>query len=183
MANVKMKTRDMTFIALGAALIAAGAWISIPLAPPLVPFTLQTFAVFAVMMTLGWRRGTYAMLTYILLGAVGVPVFAGFRGGISVLLGSTGGYILGFFAICAVYACMTCLIKDTCFVRIAACTVGLAVCYAFGTVWFYLVYLRTTGPVGITTVLSWCVAPYIVPDLCKLAAATVLANRLRRIIK
>lgn len=177
-----LKTRDMTYIALGAALIAIGAWINIPLAPPLVPFTLQTFAVFAVLMTLGKRRGGFAVLIYILLGAVGVPVFAGFRGGIGALLGATGGYILGFFAMCAVYAAMTSLLRDTAPVRIAACVLGLAACYAFGTVWFYIVYLRTTGPVGIGTVLSWCVLPYIVPDLCKLAAAFLLASRLRKAI-
>lgn len=183
MAKTKLNVRDMTYVALGAALMAIGAWITIPLAPPLVPFTLQTFAVFTVLMTLGWRRGTYATLVYILLGAVGVPVFAGFRGGIAVLFSTTGGYILGFFAMCAVYAVITGLIKDTVPVRICAGVLGLLTCYAFGTMWFYIVYLRTTGPVGIGTVLTWCVTPYIIPDLCKLSLAALLSSRLRKVIR
>ena len=61
-----------------------------------VPFTLQTFAVFLAVGVLGGKRGSLAVLIYILLGAVGIPVFAGFSGGIGQLLGNTGGYIIGF---------------------------------------------------------------------------------------
>ena len=87
------KVLDLVYISIGAALIAICSWISIPTA---VPFTLQTFAVFFVLLSLGGERGTLATLVYVLLGAVGVPVFAGFSGGIGILLGSTGGYIIGF---------------------------------------------------------------------------------------
>lgn len=72
-----------------AVLIAICSWISIPMT---VPFTLQTFAVFLAVGVLGGKRGSLAVLIYILLGAVGIPVFAGFSGGIGVLLGNTGGY-------------------------------------------------------------------------------------------
>lgn len=164
----------MTYIAMGAALIAVGAWLQVPMVPPLVPFTMQTFAVFTVVLTLGWRRGLAATAVYILLGAVGVPVFAGFRGGVGVLLGSTGGYTLGFAALCAVYGLFPRRL------RLLGCGAGLLACYAFGTVWFYIVYLRTTGPVGISTVLLWCVVPYLLPDLCKMVLAYFLAGRLRR---
>ena len=90
---MKTKTRDLVFIALAAALITVCSWISIPLT---VPITLQTFAIFTVVGLLGMRRGTIAVLIYILLGAVGIPVFSGFKGGIGALLGNTGGYIIGF---------------------------------------------------------------------------------------
>ena len=89
----RLKIRDIAYIGASAALIAVCSWISVP-SP--VPFTLQTFAVFSAVGILGGRRGTIAVLVYLLLGAVGLPVFAGFRGGVGVLLGTTGGYIAGF---------------------------------------------------------------------------------------
>ena len=98
------KVLDLVYIAIGAALIAICSWISIPTA---VPFTLQTFAVFFVLLALGGERGTLATLVYVLLGAVGVPVFAGFSGGIGILLGSTGGYIIGFLFTGLIYILFT----------------------------------------------------------------------------
>ena len=90
------KTRDMVYISFFAIVIAIGSWISIP---TMIPFTLQTFAVFITVGILGGKRGAAAVSLYILLGVVGIPVFAGFKGGIGVLLGNTGGYILGFLLI------------------------------------------------------------------------------------
>ena len=89
----KTKTYDLAYIAIFAVLIAICSWISIPAT---VPFTLQTFAVFMAVGLLGGKRGTIAVLTYVLLGAIGVPVFAGFSGGVGALLGNSGGYIVGF---------------------------------------------------------------------------------------
>ena len=78
-----LTTKDLVYIALAAVLICVCSWISIPMA---VPFILQTFAVFCVLELLGGRRGTIAVCVYILLGAVGLPVFSGFTGGIGKLL-------------------------------------------------------------------------------------------------
>ena len=83
----RFKTLDLVYIAVFAVLIAVCSWISIPTT---VPFTLQVFAVFLALDVLGGKRGTMAILVYILLGAAGVPVFAGFSAGIHVLLGTTG---------------------------------------------------------------------------------------------
>ena len=68
-------------------------------------------------------------------------------------------------------------------VLLISMVLGLLVCYAFGTAWFLLVYARTTGPVGVWTAVGWCVAPYVVPDLMKLALALVLRRRLRGAIR
>lgn len=87
------KTYDMVYIAVFAVIMAICSWISIPAQ---VPFTLQTFGVFVAVGVLGGKRGTLAVLVYILLGALGIPVFAGFQGGMGILLGTTGGYIVGF---------------------------------------------------------------------------------------
>ena len=179
----RLRTLDMAYIALFAVLMAVCAWITVPLPKPLVQFTLQTFAMFMALTTLGGRRGLYAMVVYLLLGAVGVPVFSGFRGGLGVLLDTTGGYIIGFAAAALVYWLLTAKLGDSLPVKIAACVLGLAVCYAFGTAWFLVLYARTTGPIGMTTALSWCVLPYIVPDLLKLALAVVLSGRIKKFLK
>ena len=179
----RLRTLDMAYIALFAVLMAVCAWITVPPPKPLVQFTLQTFAMFMALTTLGGRRGLYAMVVYLLLGAVGVPVFSGFRGGLGVLLDTTGGYIIGFAAAALVYWLLTAKLGDSLPVKIAACVLGLAVCYAFGTAWFLVLYARTTGPIGVTTALSWCVLPYIVPDLLKLALAVVLSGRIKKFLK
>ena len=174
------KVLDLVYIAIGAALIAICSWISIPTA---VPFTLQTFAVFFVLLAVGGERGTLATLVYVLLGAVGVPVFAGFSGGIGVLLGNTGGYIIGFLFTGLIYILFTKFFKKNIVMKVVALVLGLAVCYAFGTAWFMHVYMKSSGEVGLLTVLGWCVFPFIIPDLIKLALAVVISKRIEPVIK
>ena len=174
------KVLDLVYIAIGATLIAICSWISIPTA---VPFTLQTFAVFFVLLLLGGERGTIATLVYILLGAVGVPVFAGFTGGFGVLFGNTGGYIIGFLFTGIIYILFTRFFKKNMVVKILSLVLGLAVCYAFGTAWFMHVYMQNSGEVGLLTVLGWCVFPFIIPDLLKLALAVILSKRIEPVIR
>lgn len=175
----RLRTVDLAYLGLFAALMAICAWISVPMPAPLVPFTLQTFAIFAAVTTLGGRRGTYAVGVYLLLGLVGLPVFAGFRSGPGTLLGTTGGYILGFLVCAAVYWLLTACLGDSLGVVLLAGFLGLATCYAFGTAWFLLLYTRTTGPMGLGAALSMCVVPYVLPDLCKLALAVLVSRRVR----
>ena len=176
----RFRTVDLAYIALFAVLMAVCAWITIPMT---VPFTLQIFAVFAALVTLGGRRGTYALVVYLLLGAVGLPVGAGFQGGLGWLLGTTGGYIVGFLCIAMLYWLLTAKLGESLPVVIAACVLGLALCYAFGTAWFMVVYARTSGPVGLMTALGWCVFPYIIPDLVKLVLAVLLSRRVKQFLK
>ena len=175
-ASSRLRTVDMAYIALFAVLMAVCAWITVPMT---VPFTLQIFAVFAALVTLGGRRGTYAVVVYLLLGAVGLPVGSGFQGGLGWLLGTTGGYIVGFLCIALIYWLMTAKLGDSLPVSVVACVLGLVVCYAFGTAWFLVVYARTSGPIGLMTALGWCVFPYIIPDLVKLALAVILSRRVK----
>ena len=179
-ASSRLRTRDLTYIALFAVLMAICAWITIPMT---VPFTLQIFAVFAALATLGGRRGTYAVAVYLLLGAVGLPMGAGFQGGLGWLLGTTGGYIVGFLCIALIYWLMTAKLGESLPVSIAASVLGLLVCYLFGTAWFMAVYARSTGPVGIMTALGWCVFPYVVPDLLKLVLAVTLSHRVKGFLR
>lgn len=179
-ASSRLRTRDLTYIALFAVLMAVCAWITIPMT---VPFTLQIFAVFAALATLGGRRGTYAVAVYLLLGAVGLPVGAGFQGGLGWLLGTTGGYIVGFLCIALIYWLITARLGESLPVSIAASVLGLLVCYLFGTAWFMAVYARSTGPVGIMTALGWCVFPYVIPDLLKLVLAVTLSQRVKAFLR
>ena len=169
----------MAYIAVFAVIMAICSWISIPAQ---VPFTLQTFAVFLAFGVLGGKRGTMAVLVYILLGAVGIPVFAGFTGGIGVLMGNTGGYILGFLGSALVMWALEKLPGKRSVIQIFSMIAGLLVCYTFGTLWFMTVYAGTTGKVGLVTVLGWCVIPFIIPDLIKIGHAYMLAGRIRKYV-
>lgn len=173
------KIHDMIYIAIFAVLIAICSWISIPTT---VPFSLQTMGVFLTVGVLGGKRGTLAVLIYILLGAVGVPVFAGFTSGLGVLLGSTGGYIIGFIG-----TALTMWAAEHWFgkglpVLIVSMLLGLIVCYAFGSAWFSMVYSRANGAIGLMSVLSMCVFPFIIPDLIKISVAVLFSKQLQTIM-
>ena len=180
--NVKTKTTttDIVFISLSAALIAICSWISFPLT---VPVTLQTFAVFTAVGLLGLKRGTWAVFVYILLGAIGLPVFANFKGGFGVLIGSTGGYIIGFIFSALVVGIITKIFGKKTLVLIISMIAGLLVCYIFGTAWFMYVYAHKTGAIGLTSVLSLCVFPFIIPDAVKIALAVIVVNRVSKQVK
>lgn len=173
----KFTTKDLAFTALFAVIIAVCSWISIPTT---IPFTMQTFAVFCALGILGGKRGSAAVLVYIALGAVGLPVFAGFSGGFGVILGTTGGYIVGFLCSAVVYWVITAIFGNKLPVMIIAMVLGLFVCYAFGTAWYMIVYAKNTGDIGLLTALGRCVFPYIIPDLIKMALAILITKRLAK---
>lgn len=176
----RSKTYDLVYVSIFVVLIAVCSWISIPLT---VPVTLQTFGVFIAVGLLGGKRGTLAVLVYILMGAIGIPVFSGFTGGIGILAGTTGGYIVGFlFSALLMWGMEKLFGKDT-KVLAGSMILGLAVCYAVGTLWFMAVYAASSGPVGILTVLGWCVFPFIIPDIAKIALALILTKRLSGVIR
>ena len=170
-----MRTQELARAALFAALIAICSWISIPTA---VPFTLQTFAVFLALGVLGGELGALSVAGYLLLGAVGLPVFSGFQGGLGALLGATGGYLLGFLLTALTVWGAERWLGKSAPVFLGACVLGLGLCYLFGSVWYAAVYAAASGPVGLATVLGWCVFPFVLPDLAKLALAFALSRRL-----
>ncbi len=172
--------RSMAYIGLCAALMAVCAWICIPAT---VPFTMQTFAVLLGCGLLGGKRGAAAVLVYLLLGAAGLPVFSGFRGGLGVLLGTTGGYLIGFLATALVMWALERAARRNALLLALSMGLGLLVCYAFGTAWFLVVYARNSGAIGLSAALSMCVAPYLLPDAAKLLLAVFLTGRLRRALR
>ena len=175
-----LSTYDIAVIALSAAIITVCAWISVP---TVVPFTLQTFAVFTVAGLFGMKRAGFSMVVYLMLAAIGLPVLAGFKGGFDKLVGATGGYIVGFVFIALIVGFASDRSGRRALPLALSMLLGLAVCYAFGTAWFMLVYARTTGEAGLGEVLGWCVLPFVIPDCVKLAGAVVIANRVGKHVK
>lgn len=171
------KTRDIVYMSVFTAMISICSWISIPAS---IPFTLQTMGVFTTVGLLGGKRGTLTVLTYILLGAIGVPVFAGLTGGVSVLLGTTGGYIIGFLLSALLMWGIEAIMGRNQIVLAFSMVAGLIVCYVFGTAWFMMIYTQHSGIIGLSTVLGLCVIPFIIPDLIKIGVALFLTNRLKK---
>ncbi|MBQ8597049.1 MAG: biotin transporter BioY [Lachnospiraceae bacterium] len=178
--NRYSKTYDMAYIAIFVVLIIICSWITIPLGT--IPVTMQTFAIFLTVGVLGGRRGSMALLIYLLIGAIGLPVFSGFQAGPGVLLGQTGGYLLGFVLAVLLMWLLEVILGRKGWVQILGMLLGLVLCYGFGTAWFMLIYTRSTGVIGVGTVLALCVVPFVLPDLVKIALAYVLTRRLIKVL-
>ena len=175
------RVREMVYIAIFVVLITICSWLAIP--TPAVEFTMQTFAIFMTAGLLGGRRTTWAVVVYLLLGAVGAPVFAHFTGGLGFLLGNTGGYLLGFFLTALLVWVMEHFFGDTTWVLVVSLVLGMVLLYAFGTAWFMVVYAREAGAIGLGTALAWCVLPFLPVDAAKLVLAMLLRKRLKGLVK
>lgn len=173
----RTNTRQLVFCALFAALIVVFAQVQIPL-PGLVPISLATFAVMMAGLLLGWKYGLLAVAVYVLLGAVGVPVFAGFKGGLGALTGPTGGYIIGYLPYAALAGLPNQKPQDSFWGRCGLLALGTLACYALGTAWF----IHATGRT-LAESMGLCVLPFLPGDAVKIALASFLAPRLRKAMK
>jgi len=172
----KTATGQLVLAALLTALTAVLAQLHIPLPP--VPVSLATLSVYLCGALLAPRYAAYSMGAYALLGLCGVPVFAGFAAGPSVLLGPTGGYIAG-YVLCA--PAIALLLRRTGFSPRGLClsiAAGTALCYLLGTAWFSAV--TGTSPAA---ALSTCVLPFLPGDAAKIAAAAMIVLRLKPVIQ
>jgi len=167
-----LELNDMILIAVFAALLCITAPFSVPIGP--VPVSLATFTVYLAGAMLGKKRAPLAVLVYILLGTVGLPVFSGFRGGLQVVAGVTGGYILGYIPCAFVAGLFTERRLGKGFADALGMVLGTLCCYAFGTVWFII----ATGT-GLAPALMTCVVPFLPGDAAKILAASALAALLR----
>lgn len=178
--NNARKTKDIVLIALFAVLIAVCSWISVPTA---IPFTMQTFGVFFALNFLGGKKGTLCVVVYLLMGFVGIPVYANGTAGIGVIMGTTGGYMMGWvFSGLAMWLFET-LIGRKRWAQFVSMLVGLLICYTIGTAWFMVVYAQNASEVGLWAALCWCVFPFIIPDLLKLGLVLRLSQRLDKNVK
>ncbi len=178
---MKLKSRTITYTALFAAIIAILSVISVPIGT--VPISLGLLGVLISAICLGPVRSALAVVIYLFIGAIGIPVFSGFQAGISVLAGPTGGYLLSYIAVCFVTGGISLLAGKKSqlpelFVTAAGSFLGLIVCYIIGTSFYSL----TTGTSFIAA-LSVCVFPFIPFDVIKCIAATLCSIRLKAILK
>lgn len=162
------RTRNLLYISIGAALISVSAWLTVP-GP--IPFTMQSFAVLTVAALLGAKNSVLCAAVYLLLGAVGVPVFSGLRGGASVLIGPTGGYLVGFLFTSAVTGYLS---ERKCPLALAMAA-GQLTLYVIGTLWFAVLYGESPG-----AVLSTCVLPFLLPDAVKALLAVQVVRRVKK---
>lgn len=182
-------TYNICITAMFVAIITVCAWLAIPISA--ISITLQTMAVCFAAALLGWKRGLVAVAAYILLGLVGVPVFSKFQSGVGVLAGVTGGYIIGFLFTALIVGVVSDVLKKFVSNKILiavflalAMIVGVAICYAFGTGWYVIVYgMKNAEGITVSAALSMCVFPFIVPDLIKIAVALSLTLTLKRFVK
>ncbi len=174
--------KSVAYIAICVALMAVCAWLTVPMPAPFVQFTMQTFAVFFTILLLGEKRATIAIAAYVLLGLAGVPVFSKFTA-TSALLGSTGGYIVGFLFIPLFSFLAGLLPINKKVAQIIGLSAGLVVCYAFGTAWFVVLYTVNNGGISFWQALTLCVIPYILPDALKMALAFFLAPKIKKAVK
>lgn len=172
----KVSPRALAYTGLSAALMALCAWIAVPL-PSGISFTMQTFAVCAVSALLGWKRGLLAVAVYLLLGFVGLPVFSGFQSGAGVLLGATGGYLIGFLFMAPCIGFCAERFGRGVPALVLSMVLGEALLYLFGTVWFTAVY---TGGTGFGGAFALCVLPYLLPDAVKIALAVLVVRRMEK---
>ena len=171
----KSKTYPIVLVGVFVAIISICAWISIPMVP--IPITLQTLGVFITASILGAKLGTVSIIIYILLGAVGLPVFSNFTGGFGILLSPTGGFIIGFIFTALTIGIITSF-KNSILTNTLAMLLGLLLCYTFGTVW-YCIYAN----VDFITAVLICVVPFLIGDSVKICISAILVTKLKKHIK
>lgn len=172
---VKRSTRSMVLAALFAALLAVLSQLTIPMVP--VPINLALLGVYLCAMVLKPRWAVISVGLYLLMGALGLPVFSGLRGGPSSLFGITGGYLWGYVLTAAIIALLTPL-ADNFVKRLLILFVGLLCCYIPGTLWLMMLTGR-----GWSQALPLAVYPFLPGDAIKIVMAAALAPRLSHTLK
>ena len=164
--------QEMTYAAACAALLAVSAWVTVPFGP--VPFTLQTLALAFVVVAMSGRVSLLAVFVYVLLGAAGIPLFSGMRGGLGVLLGPTGGFILGFVLSAGVAALLKHVMGEGIVRDMVIAALAILCSHAVGVAW-----LATVGGYGFLQAFLVGSAPFLVLDAIKAAGGVALAKAVR----
>jgi len=163
----------MVFTALFAAVLCAVAPFSLPIGP--IPLSFATLVIYLAAGSLDWRYGTLAVLLYVMLGAVGVPVFSNFEGGFHKVAGVTGGFIIGYIPCAIATGAIGSLFGHRVWAYAVGMVTGTFLLYACGTVWFML---QTGSPLVLA--LALCVTPFLPGDAIKIIFACFAVPQLRR---
>jgi biotin transport system substrate-specific component len=168
-----MKIKNIILYALFAALTAVLSQIAIPLPVTPVPINLATLAVFMAGGLLGANGGAISQAVYAIIGAIGIPVFAKFTGGLNILVGPTGGYIVGYIVAAWIVGFIISKAGKKFYVYVISMVVGLFACYAIGTAWFMFITKN-----GLVQALLMCVVPFLIGDALKIILGSFLVKRL-----
>ena len=172
--NTRPTTKTIVYVGLTAALIAVCSQISFPLSGG-IPVTLQTFAVAFAGYLLKSKKGTLSVLVFLLLGAVGIPVFAGFKGGLSSVVGLTGGFLTGFILM-PLFCGMAERSKSK-ILLIVLSLCGLICVHLCGILWFSHI-----GNISVKAAFLRASAPFIIKDIISMIVANTLSHKLSSII-
>lgn len=176
--NQISKTKNMTVIGLMTAVICIVAPFSIPIPLSPVPITLTNFMIFIAVYILGMKSASICVILYLILGAVGLPVFSSFSGGLAKLAGPTGGYLAGFFLIAVIQGFFIEHFPRKKYAAIPGMIIGMAVCYTFGTAW-----LAWQTEQSFIAALAIGVLPYLPGDAVKIITAAIAGPKLRAAVR
>ncbi|MBP3307822.1 MAG: biotin transporter BioY [Clostridia bacterium] len=165
-------------ISLFVALTVLLSWVSLPFTPPL---TLGLFAITLSLYLLGGVGGIITVTVYLAMGAIGLPVFSGFVGGVGHFASATGGYLIGYLLYALTYATLCRVLGEGNKRRLVYSAAGLIILYASGSVWYAFVYLGGSDSYFASLLVT--VVPFIIPDAIKIALAYLVNKRLSKIIK
>ena len=166
--------REICLLGLMTALLCVISPFSIPLLG-MVPISLCTLIIYLITYLLGTRRAFICCAVYLVIGCVGLPVFSGFSGGFAKLLGPTGGYMIGYFAIVLFQGELAKRFSNSVLSNLIGMTLGTAVCYALGTTWLCFVQ-----KIGFISGLFAGVIPFLTGDIIKIAAVCIIAPSILR---
>lgn len=169
----KINIRQITIIGVITAVICILGPLSIPIG--VVPISFTNLAIYFALYTLGMRKGTLSYIVYMLIGLVGIPVFSGFSGGMTKLVGPTGGYIIGFIFMALIGGWFIDRFWDKWYLALLGLVAGTAVCYLFGSVW-----LAYQAHMSLGAAFSAGVIPFIPGDMVKMLIAVIAGPQIRR---
>lgn len=169
-------SKNLTLIAVFTAILCIVSPFSIQAFS--VPISLSSLAVFIAATTLGGKNALISTLCYVSLGVIGLPVFSGFLGGFGVIMGVTGGYIIGYLPCAFIVGVIITALKGKKGLYFIAFIVGTIILYIFGTAFYIVVY-----KVNILVALSTCVVPFLVVDGVKIILATIYSISVKPLLK
>lgn len=169
---MKLKTSQLTLCSIFAALSAVLSQIAVPIGP--VPITLTHVSIFLAAGLLGAKYGTLSQVAYVIIGAIGLPVFSGFHGGLGWLLGPTGGFIWGYLICTFVTGFLIERLGTTLKVMIPAMYVGWLATYVCGVLWYMF-----QADVHLAAAVSACALPFLLGDVIKTVLSAFLVKRLK----
>lgn len=179
-----MKVREVVLVAACTFLIIIGSYLALPIGP--VPVVLTNFFIMLIGLLLGWKRALLAVITYILLGAVGLPVFSSGRGGLAHIFGLTGGFIFSYIPL----AFLTGLASDKGrVIKLLTSVFASILVYVIGVPWALYVYNTVIAPANdkqlwdLATALKYTAIPFLLPNIAKIVAAVFLSELLKPVLK